>query len=148
MRVRTFINCTRWSLYFSLVKTHEQTRTRLPTHYISTCCYFLQLWIRIIAYPKNTFTGFGDIKTKIKYVMEVFSLFLKFPFYSKQLHSWWDFLQKRVSKKIYKNSWKREKKRWFMDILSVCEIETDRGFPTILFLRWDKVNLRTQNETK
>lgn len=94
---------------FSSVKTHEQTRTRLPTHYISTCCYFLQLWIRIIAYPKNTFTGFGDIKTKIKYVMEVFSLFLKFPFYSKQLHSWWDFLQKRVTKKSYKNSWKREK---------------------------------------
>lgn len=109
MRVRTFINCTRWSLYFSLVKTHEQTRTWLPTHYISTCCYFLQLWIRIIAYPKNTFTGFGDIKTKIKYVMEVFSSFLKFPFYSKQLHGWWDFLKKRVTKKNYKNSWKREK---------------------------------------
>lgn len=145
MRVRTFINCTRWSLYFSLVKTHEQTRTWLPTHYISTCCYFLQLWIRIIAYPKNTFTGFGDIKTKIKYVMEVFS-----SFYSKQLHGWWYFLHKRVTKKKgYKNSWKREKiSKMVMDTLSVCETETGRGFPTLLFLRWDKDNLRTQNETK
>lgn len=134
---------------FSSVKTHEQTRTRLPTHYISTCCYFLQLWIRIIAYPKNTFTGFGDIKTKIKYVMEVFSFFKSFPFIVNSCTVDEISFRKGLLKKIIKiHENEKNLARWFMDILSVCEIETDRGFPTMLFLRWDKVNLRTQNKTK
>lgn len=68
--------------------------------------------------------------------MEVFSFLNSFPFIVNSCTVDEISLRKGLLKKFIKiHENEKNLARWFMDILSVCEIETDRGFPTMLFLR-------------